>query len=278
LEFKGIFGMSSPKINPGRAYNNLSSIEPKAIGRTFVCGDTHGKHDFNKLRKWQEGKTLTKDDVVIQLGDFGFIWERLGKNKDQEYWLNWLANRKYILLVILGNHENYDEIETLPYTEMFGGQVQYYESIGRFGINRIYFAKRGEIYTINGKTFWAFGGALSVDKDSRTLGISYWEQELPSYAEYEYGMKSLDKVNWEVDYVISHTCPSIIIGDIINRTPYTEGKFKDPVAEYFTEIYKQLVFNEWHFGHFHEDMALDYKNTNDGLFKCHYNNEPFELS
>lgn len=244
----------------------------------FVCGDIHGKHDMKKIKKsWNIQKELTKSDTLIQLGDFGWIWEPIGSNPEQEYWLNWLANRKYTLLVVLGNHENYDEIEKLPWCEKFGGQVQYYESTGRFGTDRIYFAKRGEIYIIEDKTFWCFGGALSNDKDSRTLGVSHWEQELPTYAEYEYGMTSLDNVNWNVDFILSHTCPACIIPDILHRTIYTEGKFNDPVAKYFDEIYNKVTFNQWHFGHFHSDLRVDHSKTNDGIFRCHYNKEPYNI-
>jgi hypothetical protein len=247
------------------------------IGRTFVCGDIHGKTDFKKIRKWDIRKELNKEDVLIQLGDFGWIWYKIGTNPDQEYWCNWLATQKFILLVVLGNHENYDEIYTLPIIDMFGGKVRELKKKGRHGEGSIYFAERGEVYNINNKTFWAFGGALSCDKDSRTPGISWWEQEQPTYKEFEYGMYSLDKVEWKVDYVITHTCPVSIIGSVIHKTVYTEGKFRDPVAEYFYEVYKKLDFNEWHFGHMHTDVRLDYTNTGDGIFQCHYNNVPYEL-
>lgn len=248
------------------------------MGRTFVCGDLHGQRDMRKIKRdWKEQKSLTKDDVLIQLGDFGWIWYPIGTNDEQEYWLNWLATRNYTLLVVLGNHENYDVINQLPECEMFGGMVRYYESTGRFGTGRIYFAQRGEIYNINGKTFWAFGGALSIDKDSRTPGVSWWEGELPKWFEYEYGMHTLDVVGWKVDYVITHTCPVNIIGDLIRKTIYTQGKFSDPVAKYFMEIFNKLNFTEWHFGHFHMDHILDYSDSNDGYFQCHYHKLPHEL-
>jgi hypothetical protein len=250
------------------------------MGKTFVVGDTHIPSDIDKLNSsnWPEQKSLTKDDVLIQLGDFGAVWYEKGTNQEQEYWMNWLATRKYTMLVVPGNHENYDVIEDLPECEMFGGKVQYYESEERDGKKGIvYFAIRGEIYIINGKTFWAFGGALSIDKDMLILGKDYWEQETSNWYEFNRGMDSLDKVNWKVDYVVTHTCPVNVIGSIIHRTVYTEGKFKDPIAEYFKEIENKLEFKEWHFGHFHTDVRVDYSDSNDGIFHCHYNFKPYEL-
>jgi len=250
------------------------------MGHTFVVGDTHGfGSDFRKVKTWSKAnkKELTKDDVLIQLGDAGWIWYAPGTNKEQEYWLNWLATRNFTLLVVLGNHENYDSVEEFPECEMFGGTVQYYESTERFGTGRVYFAKRGEVYNINGKSFWAFGGALSCDKGLRTVGVDFWDGEQPTWNEFEYGMTQLDKVDWKVDYVITHTCPVNIIGDVIHTTVYTEGKFKDPVAEYLYEVYKKIEFSEWFAGHFHTDVTLDYSSTGDGIFHFCYNNLPKEI-
>jgi len=253
----------------------------KLVNRTFVCGDLHGSNDIVKLSEliFKEQEDLTKDDVVIQLGDFGLIWYPFDSDKNEEsaYFLNWLVTRPFTTFVIPGNHENYDIIEKLDTCMMFGAEVFYYDSIESFGEGRIYFAKRGEIYTINDKTFWAFGGALSVDKQHRVLGQSYWPRELPSYFEYENGMKNLDMVNWEVDYVVSHTCPANIIPNILDSQSKVFSKVNDPVSEYFFEIYKKLKFKEWHFGHFHKDMKLDFSSTNNGIFYVHYNNPPHEL-
>lgn len=58
--------------------------------KLFVCGDTHGMtKDTQKLNSdnFPEQKKLTKEDLLIQLGDFGWVWFPLGKNKEQEYWL-----------------------------------------------------------------------------------------------------------------------------------------------------------------------------------------------
>ena len=44
--------------------------------------------------------------------------------------------------------------------------------------------KRGECYTIEGKTFFTFGGAYSIDRLLRKEGVSWWWQELPSPEEF----------------------------------------------------------------------------------------------
>ena len=42
------------------------------MGRIFVCGDTHGTRDFNKLKELSIAKKLTFDDYIIICGDGGF--------------------------------------------------------------------------------------------------------------------------------------------------------------------------------------------------------------
>ena len=43
----------------------------------YITGDTHGMIDWEKIntREFPEQKSLTRDDYVIVLGDFGGIWD-----------------------------------------------------------------------------------------------------------------------------------------------------------------------------------------------------------
>ena len=44
----------------------------------YVTGDVHGRAEYGASRfafkSWPLGRTLTRDDVVIVAGDFGFVW------------------------------------------------------------------------------------------------------------------------------------------------------------------------------------------------------------
>jgi len=249
--------------------------------RIFVCGDTHIPSDIQKLngRNFPEQKELTKKDVLIQLGDFGGIWYALGENKEQEYWLEWLATKNFTTAVVLGNHENYDIIETLPWTTMWGNDVQYYET-PKSG-NRIYFFKRGAIYNINGKKILAIGGAHSIDKDFRTPHKSWWPQEDITRKETQACFDELEEKGFTADYILTHTCPSrIVVEFLIESNAYYQGKIHDTTAEFLDEIDNRVEFGEWHFGHMH----IDYTHTetsDDGKleekYTCHYNNPPYEL-
>lgn len=122
----------------------------------YLTGDTHGGLDVRKLesKRFKEGKSLTKNDYLIVLGDFG-IW----KNKKAQDFLKWISEKKWTTLFVEGNHEDYNYLNTFPLVDMFGSKVRKIN-------DSVYQLLRGEIYNIDGYKFFAFGGARSLDRFS----------------------------------------------------------------------------------------------------------------
>lgn len=69
---------------------------------------------------------------------------------------------------------------------------------------------RGQIFNIQGKTFFTMGGAESRDKKLRVEGKNIWQQELPNDEEYAEALANLEKCGYKVDYVITHCAPTDI--------------------------------------------------------------------
>ena len=212
----------------------------------FVTGDTHNDIDIHKLSRQNfnyEG--LTKDDYIIICGDFGFIWH--GNRKD-DWWLNWLEDLPCSVLWADGNHEKFDAIEQYPVEEWHGGKVHKIRE-------HVIHLMRGEIYDISGKKFFVFGGAESHDKWCRKEGVSWWPQEMPTYEECEYALENLEKHNWKVDYVITHSAPDNIQYRINPNFSH------DMATNFLFTVDKQLEFTHWYFGHYHIDREIDEKHT-----------------
>lgn len=236
--------------------------------KIFVCGDTHGLvEDTRKLnmKNFPEQKSCDKEDVVIQLGDFGWVWYPIGANKEQAYWLDWLVSRRYTLAVVLGNHENYNIIETLPTVKMWDNKVK----VLKRKSGNIYFLTRGAIYIINGRKVLAIGGAKSMDSSSRIKDTSWWEQEILSSFEMKQTLEEIAWHNNRVDYVLTHTFPTHIISLLPDDV---HDKMDDPVASFLENVSTKIEFKEWHCGHFHKDMILV-----NGKYQCHYRAKPLEL-
>ena len=253
------------------------------MSKIYVCGDTHGNIDMQKIVKFTNSSEyqndITKDDVMIQLGDWGGLWyskyERAYKS-EKKLRENW-AKKKFTLAVIPGNHENYDLINDLPTVQMWGGSVHklvvptHKHSSKANGV--IYLLQRGEIYTINGKKILAVGGAQSQDRAYRTQGESWWAEELLNDYERENTLFNLDIHNWEVDYVLTHTSPTSVAKRIIRRriggNDYSRAE--DSVATFLQSLLDQgIKFKEWHYGHWHLDTKID-------NYFCWYQSVPHRL-
>ena len=129
------------------------------MGRIFVTGDIHGTIDIRKLT-WRnfEELELGEDDFLIICGDFGLVWcfeDDEGRDKDEE-WLDWLEGKPWTTLFVDGNHENFDLLSTYPVEEWNGGKVQLIRP-------NVIHLMRGQIYNIDGSTFFTMGGASSHD-------------------------------------------------------------------------------------------------------------------
>lgn len=138
--------------------------------RIAIAGDWHGDQRWSDLLI----SSLPDDiDFLIHLGDFGYM----GNNgRDFAHAVTMAcADKGIYLLVIPGNHENYDWIEQLPFDDE-----------GRLTLSdRIRLAPRGYRFELAGTTFCCAGGAVSVDRARRTEGATWWPQEALTTAEVE---------------------------------------------------------------------------------------------
>lgn len=222
------------------------------MANIFITGDCHGGIDAQKLGAsvFKEGKNLTKNDYVIIAGDFGFPWfdEQHNAYAQERYWLKWIHDKPWTTLFVDGNHENFDKLNAYQQYEWNGGYIHKIT-------DSIYHLMRGYIFTIHDNTFFTFGGGTSIDKNHRIEGLSWWKEEIPNYQQYEQGLTTLDNVGWNVDYVITHTAPSLIhtmIGNHYNQ---------DSLTMYLEEIRMNLTYKTWFCGHYHIDKVFDVYNV-----------------
>lgn len=171
-------------------------------------------------------------------------------------------------------------IEEYPLERWNGGKVRHIVK------DKIILMERGQVFIIEGHTFFTFGGASSRDisggildrnsytyrsdyktalrsgKPFRILNESWWRQELPNQTELEEGINNLEKAGYRVDYVISH-CGS-------NRLQKVSKQYYDKVGlsiyynhdiltDYFEELEDKLQYKKWFCGHYHKDVCIDEK-------------------
>ena len=239
------------------------------MNKIVVTGDIHG-NPFQRLNleNFPEGKTFTKEDYVIILGDFGLVWD----NSAMEHsCLDWLENKPWTTLFIDGNHENYDLLNKFPIEEWGGGRVQKIRS-------SVIHLLRGEVYDIGGYKFLAMGGARSHDiqdgvlevgdprikiwkKDDfklfRINHISWWEEEIPNEEERKNALKNLAENDYKVDYILTHEAPSsdVVLMDHLLYHPDEYSKWLE------MEIRQKVKYKKWFFGHYHLNLDVNEKET-----------------
>lgn len=235
----------------------------------WITGDTHGDFKRFSVETFPEQKGMTREDFVIILGDFGGIWDYRGENKNEKWWLDWLEGKPYTTLFIDGNHENYNRLYEYPVIKFAGGKVHQIRP-------HVLHLMRGEVFDLQGKKFFAFGGASSHDiKDGildptkeedleriaqwrydwskmyRVLNQSWWPQELPSAEEMENGWDNLEKCHFQIDYILTHSPSTMVLHSMDGGS----GIYKsDKLTDYLEQIRTLTDFKQHLFGHMHCDQ------------------------
>jgi hypothetical protein len=262
----------------------LSGKKGKIIMAIYITGDTHGNNDLNKIYKTQPH--LNSDDYMIILGDFGICWDNSYHDRNIKEFRRSLPCQ---VLFLDGNHENYTLLNSYPVTEKFGGKVHEIDK-------NIFHLMRGQVYEINGKSFFTMGDAASRDGSdmfmniiashvndyfthgfgidyiklppykkarSRIPGKTWWKEEIASPKEIATARKNLAACDNTVDYILTHTPPSL--GYAFLGADPKEHPWQGDLIDFLDEIDRTAQFKRRYFGHMHKDFVIDDKHI--GLYE-----------
>lgn len=231
----------------------------------LTTGDTHGNFLRFRSENFPEQESMTKSDYVIICGDFGGVWD--GSKKERQA-LDWLESLPFTVLFVSGNHENFDLLKKLPVEEWHGGKVQFIRP-------HVIHLLRGQVFEIEGYTFFTMGGASSHDISDGILDPyaddfeeqywfmrrlhcsfrvdhhSWWKEELPSDEEYTEALKTLKQIDWAADYIITHCAPNSVVKKL--NPDYD----LDPLTAFLEKIRRKAKFHYWLFGHYHDNKIID---------------------
>lgn len=155
----------------------------------------------------------SNEKSVIVCGDVGLLW---ADDKEFQYNLEFFKTVPFTIFWVAGSHEHY------PLSDWHGGKVRHIIQ------DKIIYLERGQIYDIEGKTFFCLGDASSHDiedgildrttldfkeklkslkrlkkKRYRILNEPWWSEE-----ELTKALLTLQGVDNKVNYVITHCCSS----------------------------------------------------------------------
>ena len=235
----------------------------------YITGDCHSDFRRFNTKNFPEQKDMIKDDYVIICGDFGGVWNIDEESLQEAFNMDWLEDKPFTTLFVDGNHENFDRLNSYPVEEWNGGKVH---RIRKSVIHLM----RGQVFKLEGKTFFTFGGASSHDIDGGILDInnpdyhkkrkkldrewipyrinhiSWWERELPNEEEMVEGVHNLETHGNNVDYIVTHCCASS------SQAILSGGKYKTDIAtNYLEQIKRNVKYKKWFFGHYHDNKMVN---------------------
>ena len=223
------------------------------MARYIITGDTHGILDIDKVVRFFDDheNEYDENDYLIICGDVGVCGFSPDMEKETRRILQELP---VTVLFIDGNHENFEQLNSYGVDIWNGGKVHFVES-------RLIHLMRGQVFEIDGKRFFTFGGAYSIDKNLRVEGIDWFPEEMPNRKEYEERWKNLERIDFQVDYILTHTGPR----EVVAAMGY--GELSDDEVElrqYLQRVADNTDFTAWYFGHLHEDTQVE------DMFYCLY--------
>lgn len=213
----------------------------------YITGDTHGDISWFKNPKL---KKLGEKDILIICGDFGFLWNP--KSEAEKKNLEILKSKKYTICFLDGAHENFDMLDAYTPYRWKGGNAHKIA-------NNIFHLMRGEIFTLDNKTFFVMGGGESDDRDMREPGVSWWEEEIPNAEEIKNAEDNLKDANYNVNYILSYEAPAVA-KDFL-KLHLKEAAKISPLNTYLQELTKNVDYYHWYFGSLHTDLQISKKMT-----------------
>ena len=164
-------------------------------------------------------------------------------------------------------------LAALPAEQWEGGKVHFIRE-------NVIHLMRGQMYRIQGKDFFVFGGARSHDIEDgimeregpklkekvralerrgvryRINHLSWWKEEMPDEGQDREGLAVMEEHGWRCDYVVSHCAPSSV------QAVFSLGRFEpDELTGYLEGIKNRCRYRRWFCGHYHMDEMVDERHT-----------------
>ena len=197
---------------------------------TRFIGDIHG--DFDTYKSIIENSPYP----TIQVGDFGVGFKLLHMPDTNAWEPPTEAMKAGDHMFIRGNHDNPSECRKthgyIPDATMYGH-------------------------------WFCVGGALSIDKEWRTEGFDWWEDEELSISELNKVIDIYESI--KPDYVVTHTCPRSIAPKLFGSHIKTDGQFKSRTEQAFNTMFSIHKPKVWVFGHYHNTKSMYIDGT---VFNC----------
>ncbi len=207
----------------------------------YITGDT-----FADTRRFSKTKVkLKKGDTIIVCGNFGFFCDH---DKLAEKSLKWLAKQKYTIAFLHGAIDDTAWLNNLPLVDWHAGKA------ARASKN-VYYLPQGEVYEIEGKTLFCFGGGENLDYIGSNYTEEFYSSSILTPEVMQRAKDNLKRYHNQVDYIITHDAPSKLRA-IMQQRKQIENPIFTGFHQFLDEIWEQTKFSGWVFGKYRENHTI----------------------
>jgi predicted phosphodiesterase len=170
--------------------------------RAYLVGDTHSDASFVAGVMKAAKRSEPPVNTIIQLGDFGYTFDR-NVIASISAWLDRDPENRFYW--IDGNHDQHDYLAELTTSCGHDEPISMYA----FPFNRqmfhehMFYVPRGATFQVGDAKVMGVGGAFSIDKSSRRAHVSWWPQELITQTDVHRAIEN----GKDVDVIVSHDAP-----------------------------------------------------------------------
>ena len=216
----------------------------------YITGDIHG--EVHRVSEMTTKLKITPDDIIVLLGDVGVNY--YGNKNGDCHSKKRLNDIGVTILCIHGNHEMRPETLITYREDQWHCGAVYVED----EFPNLFFAKDGEVYDLEGTKAIAIGGAYSVDKRYRLRrGFQWFSDEQPSDEIRARVEKKLDEIGWQIDAVLTHTCPYGYTPTEAFMSGVDQSTVDNSTELWLDTIEKKLNYKAWYCGHWHIEKQID---------------------
>ena len=208
------------------------------MGLTRIIGDIHGKtYDYRAyaLVTGVRGRQIVEPERSIQVGDYGIGFFSAFWHEREVEWQKEHPQHRFIR----GNHDDPALCKTMP------GYI--------------------EDGTAEGDVMFV-GGAWSIDKDWRTPGVDWWEDEELSTEELNKIIEKYEQAKPRV--MITHDCPTSVAWEMFLSKGLGLGdnkQIKTRTGEALQAMFEIHQPELWFYGHWHNTRKAVIEGTE---FQC----------
>lgn len=209
-------------------------------------GDWHenGAYAETMLERVMGGQHGDVPHVLVHLGDFGFFPGAKGRRYLETVDAALRAHDRD-LYVVDGNHDDHVTLFEADETPDPDGFVTVF--------NRIKHVPRGHRWEWGGVSFLGLGGAISLDREWRTLWVDYWPQEAITM-----GQAARVALGGRADVMVCHDAPTCV--DVPNippkeMWPVVPMRDADQNRWLLQRVIEQVTPRIFVHGHFHSNYC-----------------------